>query len=123
MYVLLLSLLAAYAEEPPARAITPQECLVIRPVGQGGRAPFPTDAVAAQLVVGTWTAPHAGDKVTLPGGATRTWETAKAGADGSFQHPALRGGYAYVPVVADSPRVMILEAAGHGMVYVNGEPR
>src|SRR5262249_12914406 len=42
---------------------------------------------------------------------------------GSFAHTALRGGYAYFAVPADEEQVVILEASGHGMVYVNGEPR
>ncbi len=33
------------------------------------------------------------------------------------------GGYAYVSVEMPHERVMLLEAAGHSMVYVNGQPR
>ena len=81
------------------------------------------DALAAQLVAGTWTAPKEGSELKLPDGSLRKWEAAKAAQDGTISHAALRGGYAYVAVPSDKSRPMILEASGHTMVYVNGEPR
>src|SRR5262249_39271991 len=51
-----------------------------------------------------------------------TWEEAKA-KDSAITHPALGGGYLYWPVTSDAARVMILEASGHLLCYVNGEPR
>ncbi|MBU6400161.1 MAG: prolyl oligopeptidase family serine peptidase [Verrucomicrobia bacterium] len=97
--------------------------LVIRPVGRFGRWAVHTDAIEAQVVAGHWTPPRAGDTVTTPDGAVRTWESLNAKADGWFEHAAFRGGYADVTVESDRDRVMVLEARGHGMVYVNGEPR
>ncbi|HVJ82095.1 MAG TPA: prolyl oligopeptidase family serine peptidase, partial [Planctomycetia bacterium] len=52
----------------------------------------------------------------------RQWTTAKLGADGGVQGNA-RGGMIFVPVQSDHDRPAILEATGHGWVYVNGEPR
>src|SRR5205823_2925625 len=83
----------------------------------------PVDALASQLAAGTWQAPKAGDEVRLPDGSARKWEPAKAAADGTISHKGLRGGYAYFAVTADKAKPMILEASGHAMVYVNGEPR
>jgi hypothetical protein len=74
------------------------------------------------MVAGRWKAPRAGDRVSLPGGGERTWESATA-RNGAIEHPALRGGYAYWQVKADAPRIMVLEASGHLMAHVNGEPR
>src|SRR5205823_41131 len=56
-------------------------------------------------------------------GSTRAWETLQAAKDGSFQHRSLFGGYACVTVSSPARRVLMLEAAGHAMVFVNGEPR
>jgi pimeloyl-ACP methyl ester carboxylesterase len=92
-------------------------------VGRYGRSPTHVDAVEAQIVSGNWKAPNKGDEVTLPDGATRGWVSIKAGDNGWFDSSALRGGYVSFTVEADTERVMVLEAAGHAMVYVNGEPR
>ena len=110
---------AARAAEP----VVPSEALVLPPVGRWGRFPVRTDPVEAKLVAGVWTAPKTGDRVEPPGGPPRTWEKLAADEQGRFRHAALRGGYAFVSVRSDARRVMLLTARGHGMVYVNGEPR
>src|SRR5882724_2483268 len=91
--------------------------------GRDGRTAFHTDAVEALIVTGKWAPPSAGDTLTMPGGTTRAWEAVAARADGSFTNAALRGGYVYLPFVSDADQVFLLKAAGHSMVYVNGEPR
>jgi pimeloyl-ACP methyl ester carboxylesterase len=113
----------AVGAEPGGKAIALREGLVISSVGRYGRSATHIDAVEAQVVAGKWQAPNKGDKVTLPDGATRSWESIKAGADGSFSGRALAGGYVSFTVESDAERIMVLEAAGHAMVYVNGEPR
>lgn len=106
-----------------AETITITNALVIERVSRAARSPVHTDAIEAKLVSGTWRPPVAGEQLELPGGATRTWRAVTAGKDGSFSDGALQGGYAYVPLVVTKACVMLLEAAGHNMVYVNGEPR
>jgi poly(3-hydroxybutyrate) depolymerase len=106
-----------------AGEIVLREGLVLRAGGRQGRTSLPTDPLQHQVVLGQFTAPQAGDRLTLPDGSARTWERAQAGADGTFAHPALAGGYLYFSVPSDADQVLMLEAAGHGMVYVNGEPR
>jgi hypothetical protein len=108
-------------DEPAERDAVLTECLVLRPVGRGGRAPVHTDALEAEVVAGRWKAPAAGDAVQGPSGR-QTW-TAATAKDGRLQHPALQGGYLYWNVTADAEGVRILEAAGHSLVYVNGQPR
>ncbi len=112
------------AEESRAAAVPaiPDEALVIRAVGRPMRSGFFADPVAAQVLGGTWAAPKNGEQVPLPGGAA-TWEKAAVGKDGILTHDGLAGGYAYFAVRALARRVMVLEASGHLMVYVNGEPR
>lgn len=91
--------------------------------GRMVRTPFHTDPVEARIVAGTWTLPVAGETLVFPGGTNRTWEKVAAKEDGSFEHPALRGGYFEVPYVADQDSILLLRASGHTMAYVNGEPR
>src|SRR3954470_20315950 len=79
---------------PPAGEIALRDCLVLPPVGRGGRAPAHVDPVEARIVGGQWTPPEVGDSVQAPGGASREWQTARAGADGWLQDRALAGGYA-----------------------------
>ncbi len=120
---LLLTPVAACADEPADKDIVLKQCLVLKPVGRSGRSPLHLDAVEAEIVAGRWAVPKAGDTVQAPaGGAKQTWETATA-KDGTLQHDALRGGYLYWNVASDTERVCILEASGHSLVYVNGEPR
>jgi pimeloyl-ACP methyl ester carboxylesterase len=96
-------------------------CLVISAVGRRGRSPYHTDAIEAQLVAGSWRPPIIGAEVTLPDNAHRTWQKGSVSKDGVLSMPG--GGYAYLAVTAKQSGCMILEASGHGMVHVNGEPR
>ncbi|MBN2563872.1 MAG: prolyl oligopeptidase family serine peptidase [Phycisphaerae bacterium] len=111
------------APTPPERETCLEECLVIERVGRYGRSAVHLDAIEAEIVAGRWSAPSAGETVTLADGTVKTWQPAEAGDDGWLSHEALGGGYAYTSVEAEVPHVMILDARGHGMVYVNGLPR
>jgi poly(3-hydroxybutyrate) depolymerase len=75
--------------------------------------PVAVDAVQAAIAAGTWTPPTADE----------TWAVLASGPDGNFSDRRLAGGYAYAEVESDAERVMLLRAAGHAMVYVNGSPR
>jgi dienelactone hydrolase len=121
----LLAVPGLFAQGPDKKTevITPKEALVLPPAGQGGRSPVHTDAVEAEMVAGLWKAPRAGDAVNLPDGKQAKWQALAVNAKGLFTANALRGGYAYFNVPSDAERVMMLEAAGHAMMYVNGEPR
>ncbi len=97
--------------------------LVIGSVGRAGRETTHTDAIEARIVAGAWRQPSAQDTVAMPDGRAQVWEAATANKDGWFEHRAFRGGYAFTGIEVDQPRVMILQAAGHSAVYVNGEIR
>jgi dienelactone hydrolase len=113
----------ALGQADHAPPIPIQHALVIDSVGQYGRAPVHRDAVQALLAAGRWQPPMSGQSITLPDGTVHTWEPLAANDLGALAHAFLRGGYASAVIESDSERVMILEASGHNMVYVNGEPR
>jgi dienelactone hydrolase len=107
----------------PSDEFVLRQGLAIKSVGRYGRSPVHEDAIEAQVISRSWIPPTAGDKIVLPDGSEQTWEPLSANKDGQFEGPALQGGYAYFMHESPGERVMILEAAGHNMVYVNGEPR
>lgn len=111
------------APSPEAREDHDWQWLVIEPVGRGGRVPIHTDAIEAAIVAGHWSPPKAGDTVRVSDDMERTWQEATPDEEGWVGHDALRGGYACLTVESRSDRVMLLDASGHEMVYVNGEPR
>jgi pimeloyl-ACP methyl ester carboxylesterase len=119
-----LPVLAGTDDPKPTQEIQLSECLTLaRGGGRGGRVLIAADPVAAAIVSGRWLAPKEGDEVTAADGTRTTWKSAKANAEGSFQGAGFAGGYAFVNVPSETERVMILEASGHAMVTVNGEPR
>lgn len=111
----------AVAAKP--EVITLSEGLAISDVVEGGRVPFPRDAVAQLIIDGTFTPPRPGDAVTGLDGQARTWQAAQADAQGQFAPEVGRRGYLFVNVPSDRDRVMILHTIGNAMTYVNGEPR
>ncbi len=106
-----------------AGTIEIREVLTLEPVGSGGRVPIVTNALTSQVVAGSFKPPVAGDSVTSVTGQSRTWTKEEAGADGAINSRAFRGGFAFATVQSESARVMMLEAAGHSYVYINGELR
>ena len=98
------------------------EALVISGVSRGGRIPFGTDAVQAQMASGTWVWPKEGGEISFEGNS-RQWRKIQAGNDGWLQDRALGGGYAAMTHESASGGAAILRASGHSLVFVNGEPR
>ncbi len=133
--VLALVILAGAGMSPPATAaqegvqraerekIAITEGLVIGRTGQAGRSAVHTDAIEKLIVTGRWVTPSAGDQVELPDGESRQWEAIKTNEAAWFEDARLRGGYLFATVDVPSERIMLLEARGHSMVYVNGVPR
>ena len=89
--------------------------LAISGVAAGGRRPIPDDAVLRQIVSGGWQAPTAGGTVTI-GDRTRAWRTITPDKDGGYD----ANGYLYVPVDTPADGVVLLNASGDTLVYVNG---
>jgi poly(3-hydroxybutyrate) depolymerase len=120
----------AGAEDAPAlpAEIPLSEGLAIRGVSLTSRTLVRMDAIESLLVKGEFRWPAPGDEVALapgPDGKARAarWAAVQAGAQGAFAGEAFQGGYLAVRVESPVARVMMLEAAGHSMVYVNGQPR
>lgn len=97
--------------------------LVVGPLTGGSRYALHRDPLEQQLVLGKWAAPKAGESVPGVEGQAGTWRAVEADKEGWFSGRGIAGGYLYAAVQSDRPKVMMLEAAGHGMVYVNGVPR
>lgn len=116
---------AVYAQSPPepAAPVVLHEFLILPRVGEYGRWPIHVDPVQAAIVQGSWQPPEPRDAVTAASGHQVEWLEAAAEGDGWLRHQALRGGYAFVQVDWPRDEVMLLEAQGNAMVYVNGEPR
>ena len=91
--------------------------------GRGGRSPFHTDAIEAEIVSGKWQRPVAGGRVEFADGSSQQWRPIAADTNGWFADESWRGGYAFVPVTVETNCVMLLEAAGDDLAYVNGELR
>jgi pimeloyl-ACP methyl ester carboxylesterase len=95
--------------------------LTIRGVRRAGRSIVHEDPIEARIVAGTWKTPVAGQVEKLAGGKESKWEAVESDKDGSFPSP--RGGYLELSVHSAAEQIALLEAVGHGMLYVNGEPR
>jgi hypothetical protein len=106
-----------------AETLLLRQGLAISGVGRAGRSPVHTDAIEAQLVSGNWRRPAEGDSVSLPDGSTRQWRPVEAGTNGWFADESWRNAYLFVPMTVASNCVMLLEAAGDNLAYVNGAPR
>ena len=94
--------------------------LVISDTGQGGRTPFPTDAVLQKIVLGTFKTPAEGDSIADPSGKRHSWVRMQANKDGWFEDDSLGNAYVYMPVESDNDKVVILNAQGDSSAYVNG---
>ncbi len=108
---------------PAVGEIAPTQCLVLNPVGRSGRGPVHTDALEKLIVLGITIEPKAGNTITLPDGTEETWTTLSAEKDGVFRSKAFNGGYAAFTIPSPKEQVMLLEASGESMCYVNGTPR
>jgi dienelactone hydrolase len=97
--------------------------LGIARISSRGRSTVAPDPVQAQMVQGTWHAPVEGETLPLPRGGNTAWQAVQVDTNGWFTGPTARGGYLFVTHVATEDSVMLLNAAGHNMVYANGEPR
>ncbi len=101
-----------------------REALVLESVGRAGRNTLFTDAIEAALVAGLPVSPRVGDEVvSARGGARRIWTKAIAGEDGWFSGRALRGGWAHFSHTVAEETVVLFQATGHSMAYIEGEPR
>ncbi|MCW5936447.1 MAG: prolyl oligopeptidase family serine peptidase [Fimbriimonadaceae bacterium] len=86
------------------------------------RTPFPADALAEAVAREQFKAPREGETVEGPTGRAQ-WKKLSAKADDWFEDEALVGGYVFFELDSAREQTMVLDAAGHAMVYVNGVAR
>jgi poly(3-hydroxybutyrate) depolymerase len=100
------------------------EGLAVGGVTRSGRVLVRTDALMAARAADLAIAPAPDGPISQSPDAPR-WQAAKADETGAFAPDVGRGGYLRIVRRNDTggPVVMVLEASGHAMVYVNGEPR
>src|SRR5208337_254351 len=104
---------------PPA---FPRQGLALENPGRGERSLISLDPVAARIVAGTWTMPAQDEMVTFRNGQVRRWQPVQATPEGTFD-VAGRDSYLAVQIGSEDERILMLEASGHVLVYLNGEPR
>ena len=127
--LLLLSLLASPLQPPadgqtlPAELPVLEECLVLPPTARGGRTPIIIDPLESLRVSGTPPTPSDGNELKLPDGRLVRWRALKRSANNAFEARELNGGWALFRFEQARPRVVVLRASGHFVVYVNGVPR
>lgn len=103
-------------------AIEPERCLVLPATGRGGRSPIVVDPLEHARATGHAIAPTDGQPA-IPGEDNPRWRTLNRSANGAFEARELNGGWAFFSIHRDEPATMMLVAAGHALVYVNGVPR
>ncbi len=113
----------ATTKEQAPTPIVCKEALAISPIGRARRTQFPVDHARAGLLASDTKQPVAGGKFAMADGTTRDWQRVTAAEDGKLRDDALRDAYVSWTVDVAEPTVMVLEAVGHSMVYVNREPR
>ncbi|MBI5021573.1 MAG: prolyl oligopeptidase family serine peptidase [Ignavibacteriales bacterium] len=93
---------------------------LLRGYGETIIAPNP---VEANLALGKWESPSKGESVTFVNGEEHQWIMLNADSSGWFEDSVLTGCYLYFSVEMKKKTIMILEAMGNEMVYINGVPR
>lgn len=107
------------AQTDTVSTIQLERALVIEPVGVAQRSAIHTDAIEHLLVTGAWTSPAVGATVPKPDGSPATWKEQAVDASGWMIHR----GYVCWTVELPADAIMMLDASGHSLVYVNGELR
>lgn len=108
-----------WSQDQATDPISMQKALVIEPVGRAARSAIHTDAIERLIVEGKWTPPTEGEVVVKPDGSKATWKTQEVDKAGWLIHT----GYVSWTVHLDHDAIMMLDAAGHSLVYINGEMR
>lgn len=95
------------------------QVLVLPPAGESRRSAIHTDSIERLIVEGRWHTPSVGEVVVRPDGQEIQWEQRNVDSNGWLGHR----GYVLWTVEVEAACVRMLEASGHSLVYVNGEPR
>jgi len=100
------------------------EGLVIQNGVVYGRNTFINDPQAEDIIQDRFERPRDGMvSGKTPEGEEAVWTRLTADEDGYFTSGKLRGGALYIEYNSPRDKIMLLNASGHTMVFVNGEPR
>jgi len=112
---------------PEAPPFSPKSGLLLTsgegPGGRGPRGfggPGAGDPLRSKLLDGTLAQFSPKEGQPMEGQERLQWKSVEFGPDGTVEG---RGSYLYAPIVSDTQKVLILNAAGQSETYVNGEPR
>lgn len=102
-----------------ADALSIDRGLAVSSAGESARRPINTDHLVSRVVLGTLDlgSVKTGDELA----AEKAWSDVSGEGEGFAS--VGRSTYVLAKVQSEQSRVMLLDATGHGMVYVNGEPR
>ena len=81
------------------------------------------DPVIHKIIEGERIQASAGDTVTFQSGQTEPWSSRTADSAGWFRGDYLQNGYGLFDVPSAQDKIVLLEAMGNNLVYVNGVPR
>jgi len=109
------------AQAAPTEAFVFEDYLTLPRVGIYGRAAVHIDAVDAAIAAGKLAAPTAGDTLTASDERVVEWKPSRARGS-KLSTRSIVGGYAAASYTSPADEVMLLEARGHAMVYINGLP-
>jgi pimeloyl-ACP methyl ester carboxylesterase len=99
------------------------KALLIQPGIDYNRTSIQYDPVAYAILNQTIETPTERIKLDVEGEDDPVWESIAVGENGYFNSRKLRGGYLYIQYDSPEEKVMILEATGHTMAFINGIPR
>ncbi len=120
----MLSSLIALSVLLRSEAVDMKQFLVTGPFESGGRTPCPVDPIQYLITTDSFKEPS--EKDSLQAGDFKKpikWRNVQVGEDGWLSGNEMNGGYAYFRYQSPKDQILILNAQGHSMVYVNGEPR
>lgn len=110
-------LCALLVTQTPAPEFTFKEGLGVSVPGNP-RTALRVDAVEYRQIHEPKFVPELGETV-----GSSKWEKVEANAEGNFSGGPFRSGYSFFTYESADDESRVLEAVGHSMVYVNGEPR
>jgi len=84
---------------------------------------MPADPVIQKIIEGKKIQASDGEKVTFQSGQSESWTSHAADSAGWFRGEYLHDGYGLFDVKSDEDKMVLLEAMGNYLVYVNGVPR
>ena len=111
-----------YAQEASITELT--EGLIIQNGVMYGRNNFVKDPQAGDVINNLFERPYAGMiSGKTPEGEDAVWTEISADESGYFRSENLRNGALYIEYNSPEEKIMLLNASGHTMAFINGEPR